>query len=167
VPDRYREKRAGPRRVIRQNIWEQCRRPRGFRPRPEVYPPVCLQRRARKEARKTPIGRRFTSEVGISFLDKYHCLARAGLRVRLDASPPPSSGVSVRAHRRTSFAPKAEFGTSRTMLHTSLSAKKIVARELQVVLSRLPTSQKKGVAAPAGKEAGIACLCNLRFRAPK
>src|SRR5207245_2764889 len=57
--------------------------------------------------------------------------------------PSPSPRVSVRAHRRTSFAPKAELGTSRTMLHTSLSAKKSSPVNCKLFFAP-STSQKKG-----------------------
>src|SRR5229473_1613111 len=57
--------------------------------------------------------------------------------------PPPSPGASVRAHSPTSFASRAELGTSRTMLHTSLSAKKSSPVNCKLFFAP-STSQKKG-----------------------
>src|SRR6267143_313896 len=50
---------------------------------------------------------------------------------------------SVRAHRRSSVAPKAELGTSRAMLQTSLSPKKSSPVNCRLFFAP-STSQKKG-----------------------
>src|SRR6266404_2533904 len=68
-------KRRRLRRVIGQNIWEQCRR-HALRLGRRIS--TCVLQSVREGSKETPIGRRFTSEVGISFLDKYHCLRGPG-----------------------------------------------------------------------------------------
>src|SRR5437016_7594552 len=72
--------------------------------------------------------------------------------------PSPSPRVSVRAHRRTSFAPKAELGTSGTMLHTCLSAKKSSPVNCKLFFAP-STSQKKGsLRQPAKKRVSPASI---------
>src|ERR1700722_15604954 len=61
-------KRRRSRRVIRQNIWEQCRR-HTLRLGRSIS--TCVLQSVREGSKETPIGRRFTFEVVSSFLDKY------------------------------------------------------------------------------------------------
>ena len=68
-------KRCRSRRVVRQNIWEQCRR-HALRLGRSIS--TCVLQSVREGSKETPIGRRFTSEVGLSFLDKYHRLRGPG-----------------------------------------------------------------------------------------
>jgi hypothetical protein len=84
----------------------------------------------REDGDETGIVRRLPGEVGIALLaDKEDSLRRPAAAVRLDPAPTPA--VQRASPWPTSLGPRAELGTSSTMLHTSLSAKKIVAGELQ------------------------------------
>src|SRR5580704_173732 len=68
-------KRRRSRRVIRQNIWEQCRR-HALRLGRSIS--TCVLQSVREGSKETPVCLRFTAEVSISFLDKYHRLRRPG-----------------------------------------------------------------------------------------
>src|SRR3954468_11193954 len=75
--------------------------------------------------------------------------------------PPPSAAASVRAHKRVPFVPRAEFGTSRTMLQTSLSAKKSSPVNRRLFFAPA-TSQKNGsLRQPAKKRSSPALVHGL------
>ena len=96
----------------------------------------------REASEETPIVRRFTSEVGISFFDKQDSLCRPRSALHLD----PATAITLRKRARPQanlFCPRAELGTSRTMLHTSLSAKKSSPVNCRLFFAP-STSQKKG-----------------------
>src|SRR6267378_6745026 len=150
-------KRRRSRRVIRQNIWEQCRR-HALRLGRSIS--TCVLQSVREGSKETPIGRRFTSEVGISFLDKYHRLRGPGSAFDLT----PATTIIWRKRAR----PQANlfFHQSRVRYLKNDAAhifvsEEIVARELQVVLRAFHVAEER-VAAPAGEKAGISCLCNPR-----
>ncbi len=105
--------------------------------------------------------RRFTSEVGISFFDKQDSLGRLRSALHLD----PAAAITWRKRAR----PQANLFCAQSRVryfkddaaHIFVS-EEIVARELQVVLRAFHVAEER-VAAPAGKEAGIASLCNARL----
>src|SRR5882724_6158369 len=68
-------------RVVRQNIWEQCPR-HALRLSRRISTGVLQS--VREGSKETLIARRFTSEVGISFFDKYDRLRRPGSALHLD-----------------------------------------------------------------------------------
>src|SRR5438132_2530846 len=74
-------KRRRARRVIRQNIWEQCPR-HALRLSRRIS--TCVLQSVREGSKETLIVRRFTSEVGISFFDKYDRLCRPRSALCLD-----------------------------------------------------------------------------------
>src|SRR6266849_6160131 len=86
------------RRVIRQNIWEQCPR-HALRLGRSIS--TCVLQSVREGSKKTPIGRRFTSEVGTSFLDKYHRLRGPGSA--FDLTPATTIIWRQRAGPQTNF----------------------------------------------------------------
>jgi hypothetical protein len=69
------------RRVIRQNIWEQCS---CYALRLGRRISTCVLQSVSEGSKETLIVRRFTSEVGISFFDKYDRLRRPGSALHLD-----------------------------------------------------------------------------------
>src|SRR6266403_2900003 len=151
-------KRRRSRRVIRQNIWEQCRR-HALRLGRSIS--TCVLQSVREGSKETPIGRRFTSEVGISFLDKYHRLRGPGSA--LDLTPATTIMWRKRARPEANlFCPQSRVRYFKNDAAHIFVSEEIVARELQVVLRAFHIAEER-VAAPASKEAGIACLCNLRF----
>src|SRR6266481_4210318 len=115
--------------VIAQEVRQQC-----------LCHPTCFLRLIptrmlqcmRENGNKPGIVHRLPSEVGSVLL--------AGKEGSLVG---PRAGISVRAQRPTSFGPRIELGTSSTMLHTSLSAKK--SSPVNCRSFRAPaTSKKKG-----------------------
>src|SRR5882672_8245753 len=94
----YIRKTRRARRVIRQNIWEQCPRHAlclGWRIS------TCVLQSVREGSKETPIGRRFTPEVGTSFLDKYHRLRGPGSA--FDLTPATTIIWRQRAGPQTNF----------------------------------------------------------------
>src|SRR6266849_7580138 len=81
------------RRVIRQNIWEQCSR---YALRLGRRISTCVLQSVREGSKETLIVRRFTSEVGISFFDKYDRLRRPGSALHLD----PATAITWRKRAR-------------------------------------------------------------------
>jgi len=97
----------------------------------------------REGSKETPIGRRFTSEVGTSFLDKYHRLRGPGSA--FDLTPATTIIWRKRARPQANlFRSRAEFGTSRTMLHTSLSAKKSSPVNCKLFFAPFHVAEEKG-----------------------
>src|SRR6266852_883033 len=74
-------KRCRARRVVKQNIWEQCP---GYTLRLSRCISTCVLQSVREGSKKTLIVGRFTSEVGISFFDKDDRLRRPGSALYLD-----------------------------------------------------------------------------------
>jgi len=78
----------------------------------------------------------------------------------------PATAITWRKRSRPQdelfVRPRAELGTSRTMLHTSFVSEEIIARELEVVLRAFHVAEEGSLRQPA-KKAGIACLCNPRL----
>src|SRR6202023_4151741 len=74
-------KRRRARRVIRQNIWEQCPR-HALRLSRRISTRVLQS--VREASKEAPIVLRFTSEVGISFFDKHDSLGRSRSTLHLD-----------------------------------------------------------------------------------
>src|SRR5260370_11089091 len=91
-------KRRRSRRVIRQNIWEQCR---GQALRLGRSISTCVLQSVREGSKETLICRRFTPEVGISFLDKYHRLRGPGSA--FDLTPATTIIWRQRAGPQTNF----------------------------------------------------------------
>ena len=151
-------KDAGRAGVIRQNIREQCPR-HALRLSRRIS--TCVLQSVREGSKETPIVRRFTSEVGISFFDKQDSLGRPRSALHLD----PAAAITWRKRAR----PQANLFCTQSRVryfkddaaHIFVS-EEIVARELQVVLRAFHVAEER-VAAPAGKEAGIASLCNARL----
>jgi len=133
-------KRRRSRGVIRQNIWSSVAATRFASA--EVYPPVC-SRACAKEARETPIGRRFNSEVGISFLDKYHRLRGPGSAFDLT----PATTIIRRKRARPEanlFCPQSRVRYFKNDAAHIFVSEEIVARELQVVLRAFHVARRKG-----------------------
>src|SRR6202023_2491279 len=140
-------KRRRPRRVIRQNIWEQCRR-HALRLGRSIS--TCVLQGVREGSKETPIGRRFTSEVGISFLDKYHRLRGSGSA--FDLTPATTIIWRQRARPKANlFCPQSRVRYFKNDAAHIFVCEEIVARELQVVLRPFHVAEER-VAAPAGKE---------------
>src|SRR6476646_8827171 len=91
-PAVIRERRWA-RRVIRQNIWKQCSR-HSLRFRQRIS--TCVLQSVRECSKETPIVRRRTSEVGISFFDKYDRLRRPRSALYLD----PAAAIPWRKSSR-------------------------------------------------------------------
>src|SRR4029077_1336292 len=150
-------KRCRARRVKRQNIWEKCPR-HALRLRRLIS--TCVLQSVREGGKETLIVRWFTSKVGISFLDKNDRLRRPRAALHLDPA------VAITWHKRA--RPQAHFFCSQSRVrhfkndaaHIFVS-EEIVACELQIVLRAFHVAEER-VAAPAGKEADTACLCNPR-----
>ena len=111
-------------------------------PLPAAYIHPCAPARARSQQRNVR-RRRFTREVGISLpLDKYDGLGRPRSALHLDPAPlvtwRPACGPTGEF-----FCPQAALGTSITMLHTFLSAKKSSPVNWRLFFAPA-TSQKKG-----------------------
>jgi len=134
------------------NIWEQCRR-HALASAKYIH---CAPERARRK-QETPIGRRFTSEVGISSR-KYHCL-RGRARVRLTPAT-TIIGVSVAPTGEPLLPPK-QSSVLQERCCTHLCQRRIVARELQVVLRAFHVAEERSLRQPA--RSGYRLLCNLRF----
>src|SRR5260370_3762769 len=143
-------------RVIRQNIWKQCPC-HALRLSRRISP--CVLQSVREASQETLIVRRFTREVGISLFDKYDCLRRPGSALHLG---PPSITWCKRARPQPNlFCPQRRVGYFENDAAHIFVSEEIVTRELQAVLRAFHVAEER-IAAPAGKEAGIACLCNLR-----
>src|ERR1700674_4735210 len=80
-------------RVIRQNIWEQCPR-HALRISRRISTRVLQS--VREGSKETPVVRRFTSEVGISFFDKQDSLGRPRSALHLD----PGAAITWRKRAR-------------------------------------------------------------------
>src|SRR6267143_3263336 len=144
------------RRVIRQNIWEQCPR-RALRLSRRIS--TCVLQSVREGNKETLIVRRFTSEVGISFFDKYDRLRRPGSALHLD---PAAIIWRKRARPQANlFCPQSRVRYFKNDAAHIFVSEEIVACELQVVLRAFHVAEER-VAAPAGKEAGITRLNNSR-----
>src|SRR5260370_20014638 len=151
-------KRRRSQRVIRQNIWEQCSR-HALRLGRSIS--TCVLQSVREGSKKTPICRRFTSEVGISFLDKYHRLRGPGSA--FDLKPATTIVWRKRARPEANFScPQSRVRYFKNDAAHIFVSEEILAREPQVVLRAFHVAEER-VAAPAGNETGIAGLCNLRF----
>src|SRR6266403_1466390 len=115
----------------------------------------------REGGNKTPIVHRFTSEVGISFFDKYDRLRRPGSALHLD----PAAAITWRKCARPQpnlFCLQSRARYFKNNAAHIFVSEEIVARELQVVLRAFHVAEER-VAAPACKEADTACLCNPRL----
>src|SRR5882762_3361388 len=149
-------KRRRARRVIRQNIWEQCPR-HALRLSRRIS--TCVLQSVREGDKETLIVRRFTSEVGIFFFDKYDRLRRPGSALHLD---PAAIIWRKRARPQANlFCPQSRVRYFKNDAAHIFVSEEIVARELQVVLRAFHVAEER-VAAPAGKEASITRLCNSR-----
>src|SRR5260370_6667585 len=141
------------RRVIRQNIWEQCRR-HALRLGRSIS--TCVLQSVREGSKKTPIGRRFTSEVGISFLDKYHCLRGPGSA--FDLTPATTIIWCKRARPQANlFCPQSRVRDFKNDAAHIFVSEENVARELQVVLPAFHVAEER-VPSTTSKEARIARL---------
>src|SRR5216683_6197295 len=146
------------RRVIRQNIWEQCPR-HALRLSRRIS--TCVLQSVREGSKETLIARRFTSEVGISFFDKYDRLRRSGSALHLC----PAAAIPWRKRARPQanlFCPQSRVRYFKNDAAHIFVSEEIVARELQVVLRAFHVAEE-GVTAPSGEEADITCLCNPRL----
>src|SRR5260370_25076161 len=122
---------------------------------------TCVLQSVREGGKETPIVRRCTSEVGISFFDKQDRLGRPRSAIYLD--PADAITWSKRARPQANlFCPQSRVRYFKNDAAHIFVGEEIVARELQVVLRAFHVAEER-VAAPAGKEAGIACLCNPRL----
>jgi hypothetical protein len=92
---------------------------------------TCVLQSVCEDGNEATIVRRLTREVGISL--RTNKTACAGSAPRSTWTQPPTAPSSVRAHRPTRLAPRSELGTSSTMPHTFLSAKKSSPVKLLVV----------------------------------
>jgi len=115
----------------------------------------------REASNEALVIRRFTSEVGISFFDKYDCLSRPRSALHLD----PATAVTKRKRSR----PQANLFCSQSRIRYFKNdaayifvSEEIVACELEVVLRAFHVTEER-VAPPAGKEADVDCLCNPRL----
>src|SRR5258708_10170774 len=88
-------KRRRARRLIRQNIWEQCPR-HALRLGRRIS--TCVLQSVREASNETPIVRRFTSEVGISFFDKYYRSRKPGSALHLDLAAATTARKRPRPH---------------------------------------------------------------------
>src|SRR6267143_804811 len=150
-------KRRRARRVIRQNICEQCPR-HALRLSRRIS--TCVLQSVREGSKETLIGRRFTSEVGTFLFDKYDRLRRPGPALHLD---PAAITWRKRARPKANpFCPQSRVRYFKNDAAHIFVSEEIVARKLQVVLRAFHVAAER-VAAPAGKKAGISCLCNPRL----
>src|SRR5882762_4065892 len=151
-------KRRRARMVIGQNIWEQCPR-HALRLSRRIS--TCVLQSVREGSKEALIVRGFTSEVGISFFDKYDRLRRPGSALHLD----PTATITWRKRARPQanfFCPQNRVRYFKNDAAHVFVSEEIVTRELQVVLRAFHVAEER-IAAPAGKETGIACLCNPRL----
>lgn len=150
-------KRCRARRVIKQNIREQCPR-HALRLSRRISTRVLQS--VREGSNETFIVRRFTSKVGISLFDKYDRLRRPRSALHLD---PAAITSRKRARPQANlFCPQSRVRYFKNDAAHIFLSEEIVARELQVVLRTFHVAEER-VAAPAGKESGITCLCNPRL----
>src|SRR5205814_4579788 len=115
----------------------------------------------REASKETPIVRRFTSEVGVSFFDQHDSLSRSRSTLHLD----PAAAVTWPKRSRPQanlFCPQSRIRYFKNDAAYIFVSEEIVARELKVVLRAFHVAEER-VATPAGKEADIACLCNPRL----
>src|SRR5713226_1532044 len=144
--------------IIRHNIWEQCPR-HALRLSRRIS--TCVLQGVREASKETPIVRRFTSEVGISFFDKHDSLGRPRSALHLD----PATAITWRKRARPQanlFCPQSRVRYFKNNTAHIFVSEEIVAREPQVDLRAFYVAEER-VAPPAGKEAGISCLCNPRL----
>src|SRR6202022_111456 len=100
-------------------------------------------------------------EVGIFFFDKHDSLGRSRSTLHLD----PAATVTWRKRSRPQanlFCPQSRVRYFKDDAAHIFVSEEIVARELEVVLRAFHVAEER-VAPPAGKEAGIACLCYHRL----
>src|SRR5438270_1428489 len=143
--------------LIRQNIWEQCPR-HALRLSRRIS--TCVLQSVREGGKETLIVRRFTRKVGIFLFDKYDRLRRPGSALRLG---PAAITWRKRARPQPNlFCPQGGVRYFKNDAAHIFVSEEIVARELQVVLRAFHVAEER-VAAPAGKEADIACLCKPRL----
>src|ERR1700731_5427221 len=145
-------------RLIRHNIWEQCPR-HALRLSRRIS--TCVLQSVCEASKETPIVRRFTCEVGISFFDKHDSLGRPRSALHLN----PAAAVTWRKRSR----PKAHLSCPQSRIRYFKNdaayifvSEEIVARELEAILRAFHVAEKR-VAPPAGKEAVVSCLCNPRL----
>src|SRR4029077_4324660 len=146
------------RRVVRQNVWEQCSR-HSLRLRRRISP--CVLKSVREPGKEAPIMRGLTRKVGISFFDKYDRLCRTGSALYLD----PCAAITWRKRagpQANLFCSQSRVGYFKNDAAHIFVSEEIVAGELQLVLRAFHVAEER-VAAPAGEEAGIACLRNPRL----
>jgi len=135
-------------------------------PQPADIHPYASQSVARKAARKNahrpPV---HPGEIGPSFLDKQDSLRRPRSPLRLGPQPPPWPGNKACAPTdEASVAPKAELGTSRAMLQTSLSAKKSSPVNCRLFFAPSTSAEERVAYASRQKEeAIITCLGHPRL----
>src|SRR5258708_7684646 len=115
----------------------------------------------REASKEALIIRRFTSEVGISFFDKHDSLGRPRSALHLDPAAAITWRKSARPQANLIFPQSRVRYFKNDAAHIFVS-EEIVPRELQVVLRAFHVAEER-VAPPAGKEAGIACLCYPRL----
>src|SRR5580700_6845866 len=146
------------RRVVRQNVWEQCSR-HSLRLSRRISP--CVLESVREPRKEASIMRGLTRKVGISFFDKYDRLRRTGSALYLG----PCAAITWRKGARPQaniLCPQGRVGYFENNGAHVFVSEEIVARELQLVLRAFHVAEER-IAAPAGKESGVACLCNTRL----
>jgi hypothetical protein len=115
----------------------------------------------REASKETPIVRRFTSEVGISFFNKHDSLSRPRSALHLD----PATAVTKRKRSRPQanlFRPQSRISYFKNDAAYIFVSEEIVTRELEVVLRAFYVAEER-IAPPASKEADIAYLGNPRL----
>src|SRR3981081_2124375 len=137
--------------IIREDLRQHCpcHPPRFLRD----IPTRMLQRMS-EGGNETDIVRRLPCEVGISLRagetrTRKSCRGRAPRSAWIQPPSVPSARTSVRCHRPTALPPKAKLGTSSTMLHTSLSAKKSSPMNCKLFTAPLLSKKKGSLRRPA------------------
>src|SRR6267142_6275598 len=141
--------------VVRQDIWKQCPR---YPPRLSRRIPTRVLQSVCESSKETPILSRLTREVGISLFDEQDSLRRTRSALRLD----PTAAIACRERAR----PQADLLRPQSRVrhfeddaaHIFVS-EEIVAREPKVVLRAFHIAEE-WIAAPAGEEAILTCLCD-------
>src|SRR4029077_5073219 len=146
------------RRVVRQNVWKQCPR-HSLRLSRRIS--ACVLQSVREPGNETPIIRGLTRKVGISFFDKYDRLRGTGSALYLN----PAAIITWRKCARPQAnlsCPKSRVRYFNNDAAHIFVGEEIVARELPFGLRASHVAEER-LAAPAGEEAGIACLRNPRL----